>query len=143
MVYLMLFCLVSLSETVSAFETEFFISGLAPLADQLVTLFFVKENSDHMVMVTSFTYVLMEHIKVFTHCVCVCVQDEEFRARPRLDIIQPLPESCEEISSDALTVRHFQDNECRDYRLGETIKAALREMSPSVLLRSDFIMLQI
>ncbi|AWP17100.1 putative microtubule-associated protein futsch-like [Scophthalmus maximus] len=78
-------------EIVSAFETEFFISGLAPLADQLVTLFFVKENSDHM--------------------------DEEFRARPRLDIIQPLPEGCEEISSDALTVRNFQDNECRDYRL--------------------------
>ncbi|KAG7524880.1 vacuolar protein sorting-associated protein 41-like [Solea senegalensis] len=78
-------------EIVSAFEMEFFISGLAPLADQLVTLFFVKENSDNM--------------------------DEEFRARPRLDIIQPLPESCEEISSDALTVRHFQNNECRDYRL--------------------------
>lgn len=57
--------------------------------------------------------------------VCACVQDEEFRARPRLDIIQPLPESCEEISSDALTVRNFQDNECRDYRLGETIKTAL------------------
>uniref|UniRef100_A0A672GL90 Vacuolar protein sorting-associated protein 41 homolog n=1 Tax=Salarias fasciatus TaxID=181472 RepID=A0A672GL90_SALFA len=78
-------------EIVSAFDTEFFISGLAPLADQLVTLYFVKENSEQM--------------------------DEEFRARPRLDIIQPLPESCEEISSDALTVRNFQDNECRDYRL--------------------------
>uniref|UniRef100_A0A7N8Y8R9 Vacuolar protein sorting-associated protein 41 homolog n=1 Tax=Mastacembelus armatus TaxID=205130 RepID=A0A7N8Y8R9_9TELE len=78
-------------EIVSAFETEFFICGLAPLADQLVTLFFVKENSDHM--------------------------EEDFCARPRLDIIQPLPESCEEISSDALTVRNFQDNECRDYRL--------------------------
>uniref|UniRef100_A0A8B9L2V7 VPS41 subunit of HOPS complex n=1 Tax=Astyanax mexicanus TaxID=7994 RepID=A0A8B9L2V7_ASTMX len=78
-------------EIVSAFETEFFISGLAPLADQLVTLYYVKENSDHM--------------------------EEEFRARPRLDIIQPLPESCEEISSDALTVRNFQENECRDYRL--------------------------
>ncbi|KAF3836339.1 hypothetical protein F7725_028897 [Dissostichus mawsoni] len=78
-------------EIVSAFETEFFISGLAPLADQLVTLYFVKENSDQM--------------------------DEEFRARPRLDIIQPLPETCEEISSDALTVRNFQENECRDYRL--------------------------
>uniref|UniRef100_A0A673ZU27 Vacuolar protein sorting-associated protein 41 homolog n=1 Tax=Salmo trutta TaxID=8032 RepID=A0A673ZU27_SALTR len=77
-------------EIVSAFETEFFISGLAPLADQLVTLYFVKENSDHM---------------------------EEFRARPCLDIIQPLPEGYEEISSDALTVRNFQENECRDYRL--------------------------
>ncbi|MGH0121102.1 UNVERIFIED_CONTAM: hypothetical protein FKN15_070771 [Acipenser sinensis] len=44
-------------------------------------------------------------------------QDKEFRARPRLDIIQPLPEACEEISSDALTVRHFQENECRDYGL--------------------------
>uniref|UniRef100_A0A4W4ETN3 Vacuolar protein sorting-associated protein 41 homolog n=1 Tax=Electrophorus electricus TaxID=8005 RepID=A0A4W4ETN3_ELEEL len=75
-------------EIVSAFETEFFISGLAPLADQLVTLYYVQENSDHM-----------------------------FRARPRLDIIQPLPESCEEISSDALTVRNFQENECRDYKL--------------------------
>uniref|UniRef100_A0A3Q3AWS8 Vacuolar protein sorting-associated protein 41 homolog n=1 Tax=Kryptolebias marmoratus TaxID=37003 RepID=A0A3Q3AWS8_KRYMA len=77
-------------EIVSAFETEFFICGLAPLVDQLVTLFFVKENSD---------------------------QEGAFEARPRLDIIQPLPESCEEISSDALTVRFFRDNECRDYRL--------------------------
>lgn len=59
------------------------------------------------------------------------MQDERFRARPRLDIIQPLPESCEEISSDALTVRNFQDNECRDYRLGETIKTAFGEMSCS------------
>uniref|UniRef100_A0A673GC77 Vacuolar protein sorting-associated protein 41 homolog n=1 Tax=Sinocyclocheilus rhinocerous TaxID=307959 RepID=A0A673GC77_9TELE len=75
-------------EIVSAFETEFFISGLAPLADQLVTLYYVKENSEHM-----------------------------FRTRPRLDIIQPLPEGCEEISSDALTVRNFQENQCRDYRL--------------------------
>lgn len=58
-------------------------------------------------------------------CVFVCLQDEEFRARPRLDIIQTLPESCEEISSDALTVRNFQDNECRDYRLGKTIKKKL------------------
>lgn len=74
-------------------------------------------------------------------CVCVClrVQDEEFRARPRLDIIQPQPENCEEISSDALTVRNFQDNECRDYRLGETIKTAPGEMARSFLLRSDFI----
>lgn len=45
-------------------------------------------------------------------------QEEEFRTRPRLDIIQPLPEGCEEISSDALTVRNFQENQCRDYRLG-------------------------
>lgn len=36
---------------VTAFETEFFISGLAPLADQLVVLYFVK-NSDHMVMIS-------------------------------------------------------------------------------------------
>ncbi|KAG7267052.1 hypothetical protein CRUP_026295 [Coryphaenoides rupestris] len=36
-------------EIVSAFETEFFISGLAPLADQLVTLYFVKENAKHLV----------------------------------------------------------------------------------------------
>lgn len=35
--------------SVSAFDTEFFISGVAPLADQLVTLYFVKENSDNMV----------------------------------------------------------------------------------------------
>lgn len=135
-----------LFQTVSAFETEFFISGLAPLADQLVTLYFVKENSDHMVMMTSFKYIgenvaekLLLIVCVFI-CVCVCVQDEEFRARPRLDIIQPLPESCEEISSDALTVRNFQDNECRDYRLGETIKTALGEMSRSFLLCADFIM---
>ena len=36
----------------------------------------------------------------------------EHRARPRLDIIQPLSETCEEISSGALTVRGFQENEC-------------------------------
>ncbi|KAK7123924.1 hypothetical protein R3I93_022129 [Phoxinus phoxinus] len=78
-------------EIVSAFETEFFISGLAPLADQLVTLYYVKESSEDM--------------------------EGEFRTRPRLDIIQPLPEGCEEISSDALTVRNFQENQCRDYRL--------------------------
>lgn len=53
----------------------------------------------------------------------MCVFDqEEFRARPRLDIIQPLPEGFEEISSDALTVRNFQENECRDYRLGESVR---------------------
>lgn len=45
-------------------------------------------------------------------------QEVECCARPRLDIVQPLPESCEEISSDALTVRGFQENECRDYHLG-------------------------
>lgn len=54
--------------------------------------------------------------------VYMCLQDEEFRARPRLDIILPLHESYEEISSDALTVRNFRDNECRDYKLGETTK---------------------
>lgn len=54
--------------------------------------------------------------------VYMCLQDEEFRARPRLDIILPLHESYEEISSDALTVRNFKDNECRDYRLGETMQ---------------------
>ncbi|KAI2649119.1 hypothetical protein H4Q32_020331 [Labeo rohita] len=84
-------CFQNICISVSAFETEFFISGLAPLADQLVTLYYVKENSEHM--------------------------EEEFRTRPRLDIIQPLPEGCEEISSDALTVRNFQENQCRDYRL--------------------------
>ena len=46
-------------------------------------------------------------------------QESEYCARPRLDIIQPLSETCEEISSDALTVRGFQENECRDYHLGE------------------------
>ncbi|MEQ2170452.1 hypothetical protein GOODEAATRI_000420, partial [Goodea atripinnis] len=66
--------------------------------------------------------------------------DEEVRARPRLDIIQPLPESCDEISSDALSVRFYQDNECRDYRLGETIEPSLGEMSRCLSLQSDFIM---
>lgn len=107
---------------VTAFETEFFISGLAPLADQLVVLYFVK-NSDHMV-----TIFLHESNIEMWKCdfpafdVYLCLQDEEFRARPRLDIILPLHESYEEISSDALTVRNFRDNECRDYRLGETMK---------------------
>ncbi|XP_035173483.1 vacuolar protein sorting-associated protein 41 homolog isoform X3 [Oxyura jamaicensis] len=78
-------------EIVFQFDTEFYISGLAPLCDQLVILSYVKEISE----------------KTEVEC---C-------ARPRLDIVQPLPESCEEISSDALTVRGFQENECRDYHL--------------------------
>ncbi|KAM4688354.1 vacuolar protein sorting-associated protein 41 homolog [Discoglossus pictus] len=78
-------------EIATQFETEFFISGIAPLCDQFVMLFFVKETSDKA--------------------------KKEFCARPRLDIIQPLPDSCEEVSSDAITVRGFQENECRDYRL--------------------------
>ncbi|KAB0375877.1 hypothetical protein FD755_012520, partial [Muntiacus reevesi] len=76
---------------VSQFETEFYISGLAPLCDQLVVLSYVKEVSEKT--------------------------EREYCARPRLDIIQPLSETCEEISSDALTVRGFQENECRDYHL--------------------------
>ncbi|KAG2458062.1 AMPH protein, partial [Polypterus senegalus] len=79
-------------EIVSAFDTEFFISGLAPLGDQIVILYYVKEASEHQ-------------------------EEKELRSRPRLDIVQPLPESYEEISSDALTVRNFQENECLDYRL--------------------------
>nr|XP_008537583.1 PREDICTED: vacuolar protein sorting-associated protein 41 homolog isoform X2 [Equus przewalskii] len=78
-------------EIVSQFETEFYISGLAPLCDQLVVLSYVKEVSEKT--------------------------EREYCARPRLDIIQPLAETCEEISSDALTVRGFQENECRDYHL--------------------------
>ncbi|KAM3928991.1 vacuolar protein sorting-associated protein 41 homolog [Leptodactylus fuscus] len=77
-------------EIVSQFDTEFFISGVAPLCDQFVMLFYVKETSN---------------------------TDKELCARPRLDIIQPLADSCEEVSSDAITVRGFQENECRDYRL--------------------------
>ncbi|KAF5912289.1 hypothetical protein HPG69_013457 [Diceros bicornis minor] len=76
---------------VSQFETEFYVSGLAPLCDQLVVLSYVKEVSEKT--------------------------EREYCARPRLDIIQPLSETCEEISSDALTVRGFQENECRDYHL--------------------------
>uniref|UniRef100_H3AZP1 Vacuolar protein sorting-associated protein 41 homolog n=2 Tax=Latimeria chalumnae TaxID=7897 RepID=H3AZP1_LATCH len=78
-------------EIVSAFDTEFYVSGVAPLGDQLVILYYVKETSEQT--------------------------EKEYCARPRLDIIQSLPESYEEISSDALTVRGFQENECRDYRL--------------------------
>ncbi|KAG9476041.1 hypothetical protein GDO78_002877 [Eleutherodactylus coqui] len=78
-------------EIVSQFDTEFFISGIAPLCDQFVMLFFVKETSD--------------------------IANKELCARPRLDIIQPQADSCEEVSSDAITVRGFQENECRDYRL--------------------------
>ncbi|XP_075683045.1 vacuolar protein sorting-associated protein 41 homolog isoform X2 [Rhinoderma darwinii] len=78
-------------EIVSQFDTEFFISGIAPLCDQFVMLFFVKETSDNA--------------------------NKELCARPRLDIIQPQADSCEEVSSDAITVRGFQENECRDYRL--------------------------
>ena len=66
------------SLVVSAFETEFFISGLAPLADQLVTLYFVKENSDHMVMF-GLKCCMMEWLKrsqpwyLNVDIVCMCV----------------------------------------------------------------------
>lgn len=38
---------------VSQFETEFYISGLAPLCDQLVVLSYVKELSDKTVIIFS------------------------------------------------------------------------------------------
>ncbi|TMS08967.1 Vacuolar protein sorting-associated protein 41-like protein [Larimichthys crocea] len=82
-------------EIVSAFETEFFISGLAPLADQLVTLYFVKENSDHMCRTRSFV-----HGHVSTS-------------------FQPLPESCEEISSDAADL--FATSKTTKHSEGESL----------------------
>ncbi|XP_042202802.1 vacuolar protein sorting-associated protein 41 homolog isoform X2 [Callorhinchus milii] len=78
-------------EIVSVFESEFYISGIAPLGEHLVLLYYVKE--------------------VFEQA------DKEHCSRPRLDIVQHLPDSYEEVSSDALSVRSFQENECRDYRL--------------------------
>ncbi|XP_048451776.1 vacuolar protein sorting-associated protein 41 homolog isoform X3 [Rhincodon typus] len=78
-------------EIVSAFESEFHISGLAPLGERLVLLMYVNEMLEQT--------------------------DKEHCARPRLDIIHHLPDSYEEISSDALSVRGFQENECRDYSL--------------------------
>ncbi|XP_072108209.1 vacuolar protein sorting-associated protein 41 homolog isoform X1 [Mobula birostris] len=78
-------------EIVSAFESEFYISGLAPLGERLVLLMYVKEPLEQ--------------------------KDNEHCARPRLDIIHHLPDTYEEISSDALSVRGFQENECRDYSL--------------------------
>ncbi|XP_067888326.1 vacuolar protein sorting-associated protein 41 homolog isoform X2 [Heterodontus francisci] len=78
-------------EIVSAFESEFYISGLAPLGERLVLLMYVNEMLEQM--------------------------DKEHCARPRLDIVHHLPDSYEEISSDALSVRGFQENECRDYSL--------------------------
>lgn len=57
---------------VHAFDTEFFICGLAPLVDQLVTLYFVKENSDHMVVTTvsdTYIYIHVLPIEILdTHC---------------------------------------------------------------------------
>lgn len=41
--------LISLLFAVSQFETEFYISGLAPLCDQLVVLSYVKEVSEKTV----------------------------------------------------------------------------------------------
>lgn len=44
------FCLLF---AVSQFETEFYISGLAPLCDQLVVLSYVKEVSEKTVIIFS------------------------------------------------------------------------------------------
>lgn len=44
---------ISLLSAVSQFETEFYISGLAPLCDQLVVLSYVKEVSEKSVTVFS------------------------------------------------------------------------------------------
>lgn len=43
--------LLSLLFAVSQFETEFYISGLAPLCDQLVVLSYVKEVSEKTVII--------------------------------------------------------------------------------------------
>ncbi|MBN3324662.1 VPS41 protein, partial [Atractosteus spatula] len=79
-------------EIVSAFETEFYISGLAPLADQLVVLYYVKEILDEQV--GSYLVVLLS--------IC-CERSDKKKSKKR--------------PSDALTVRNFHENECRDYRL--------------------------
>ncbi|XP_069776750.1 vacuolar protein sorting-associated protein 41 homolog isoform X7 [Narcine bancroftii] len=79
-------------EIVSAFELEFYISGLAPLGERLVLLMYVNETLEQM-------------------------QENEHCTRPRLDIVHHLADSYEDISSDALSVRGFQENECRDYSL--------------------------
>lgn len=46
----LLMSLLSLLFAVSQFETEFYISGLAPLCDQLVVLSYVKEVSEKTVI---------------------------------------------------------------------------------------------
>lgn len=48
--FLLTLNLLSLLFAVSQFETEFYISGLAPLCDQLVVLSFVKEVSEKTVI---------------------------------------------------------------------------------------------
>lgn len=47
---LLMMNLLSLLFAVSQFETEFYISGLAPLCDQLVVLSYVKEVSEKTVI---------------------------------------------------------------------------------------------
>lgn len=74
----------------SAFETDFYISGIGPLDDNLVVLGYAKEP------------------------------DEEGKAqRPVMYVIQPLANSFVELRYDSLSLRGYQHLSSNDYHLGK------------------------
>uniref|UniRef100_S4RIT6 Vacuolar protein sorting-associated protein 41 homolog n=1 Tax=Petromyzon marinus TaxID=7757 RepID=S4RIT6_PETMA len=74
-------------EIVSAFQVDFFVSGIAPLGNQLVVLSYMLDES------TKNAY------------------------RPQLRILQHQEDSYEETSCDALSIRGYHQYRCCDYHL--------------------------
>ena len=73
----------------SAFETDFFISGIGPLDDHLVILGYSKEP------------------------------DEDGKAqRPVMYVVESQANSFVELRSDSLSLRGYQHLTCNDYHLG-------------------------
>ncbi|XP_013388215.1 vacuolar protein sorting-associated protein 41 homolog [Lingula anatina] len=86
-------------EIVAMFDTDFYICGIAPMADKLVLLTYEKEE-------------VTEGGKVVAN-------------RPHLQVIDPKVDSYEEISDDALSIRGFQEYRCSDYHLESIIEENL------------------
>ncbi|XP_077978241.1 vacuolar protein sorting-associated protein 41 homolog [Glandiceps talaboti] len=79
-------------EIVSMFSTDFYVCGIAPLGENLVIMSYVTEGPKH--------------------------EDEvKGERRPQLRIIEPKMDDYEEISSDALSIRGFQEYRPNDYHL--------------------------
>ncbi|XP_078703981.1 vacuolar protein sorting-associated protein 41 homolog isoform X2 [Branchiostoma floridae x Branchiostoma belcheri] len=77
-------------EITAMFKLDFYVCGIAPLGDQLVVLAHVMEENE---------------------------DGSQTSARPQLRILEPHMDTHEEISSDALSIRGFQEYRCNDYHL--------------------------
>ncbi|XP_038045222.1 LOW QUALITY PROTEIN: vacuolar protein sorting-associated protein 41 homolog [Patiria miniata] len=82
-------------EIVNFFKTDFYVCGLAPMLDNLVVIAYMTDEA------------LAEDDE----------QDDEGARRPQLKILTALPDDYHVVSSDALSIRGFQEYRPSDYHL--------------------------